>query len=225
MRKRNIFAAASALAALVLMPLAEPTTAHADTDTTATATTTADQAPAPTEQSAEPAPEVTTTDPDTTANAATTDGVTMQPAPAGTERTAVAVTATVTGPPALGGDTPCEEDQPCWNPCTMGVNGLYPPSDPNHWVPGPCDLASQLPNGRRFVLEIGRVDSVADPRCVSGQRDWVPTRATVWVSEPDGTRAAHTTVAAVEVCAPLEGGVPNVSGATPELFRTAGRSA
>jgi hypothetical protein len=61
-------------------------------------------------------------------------------------------TTTVVDAPADDSDHVCEEDQPCWNPCTMGVNGTYLTTDPRHWVPGPCDQTTALPYSGRFSL-------------------------------------------------------------------------
>jgi hypothetical protein len=91
---------------------------------------------------------------------------------------AVTVTATAAAPAA----TVCREDQACFNPCTMGVNGLYPEHDPRHWMAGPCDLNTVLPGGAWFRVETAVVET--GDKCV---RDYVPTRLTVKaVAAPDG---------------------------------------
>lgn len=72
-------------------------------------------------------------------------------------------------------DQECEDDSECWNPCTMGVNGEYPESVPDHYVPGPCRLDTVLPYGLRFQLVAQPVDGSA-VRCAAGMsfmRVWV----------------------------------------------------
>lgn len=120
---------------------------------------------------------------------------------------------------------PCEEDEPCFNPCTMGVNGLYPVSDPRYLVPGPCGLDSELPHGRRFALEVSAAPTVADPACTPEARGRIPITVAIHVTEADGTAMMGGTTAVAEVCARLVNGVPDLSGTTPRLFYLAARTA
>jgi len=121
---------------------------------------------------------------------------------------------------------PCEEDEPCFNPCTMGVNGLYPESDPRYWIPGPCDLSTKLPGDRFLVAEVsgpGMVRPPVDVRCDAGEY-WAVV--SVFVRNPDGSDVAGSRVART-TCVPaypdqLRG---EVGGALPGMFREAAQHA
>lgn len=63
----------------------------------------------------------------------------------------------------------CAEDDPCFNPCTMGVNGEYPATDPRYYVPGPCNITTPLPNGAVFQVAVEPVEPVGGVVCASGQ--------------------------------------------------------
>lgn len=121
---------------------------------------------------------------------------------------------------------PCMEDEPCFNPCTMGVNGLYPETDPRYYVPGPCDLSTKLPGDRFLVVEIsgpGAVRPPVDVACDAGEY-WAVV--SVLVRNPDGSDVADSRVRRT-TCVPafpdqLRG---EVGGALPGMFREAARHA
>lgn len=80
------------------------------------------------------------------------------------------------------------EEYPCWNSCTMGVDGRYPATDPRHYTPGPCGLSALLPYGRFF-----RTDVVPDPNHPNASvcdvtPGWSSSRLVVQVMEADGVR-------------------------------------
>jgi hypothetical protein len=54
------------------------------------------------------------------------------------------------------------EDDPAFNPCTMGVDHTYPVSDYRHWTPGPCTVATRLPYGVRFSVATAPIGDTAD---------------------------------------------------------------
>lgn len=82
-----------------------------------------------------------------------------------TPTTVAAAVAPTTATPA-----PCEEDEPCWNSCTMGNQT-------------PCDLGATLPNGEFFELNSGASQTLTYADC--GDRG-TPTRVTVYVHTVDG---------------------------------------
>lgn len=75
------------------------------------------------------------------------------------------------------------EDDPRFNPCTMGVDGTYPETDPRHWTPGPCNLTTELPGGLRFQL-VAEVVADSDATCADGK---LFTAVTVLVVNPDAS--------------------------------------
>lgn len=85
-------------------------------------------------------------------------------------------------------DVPCHEGDACWNPCTMGVDGRFPPTDPRYYVPGPCDLSTVLPYGRFFRAEV--VPAPLDPNAYvcATTPGWSSSRVVVLVVESDGVR-------------------------------------
>lgn len=111
----------------------------------------------------------------------------------------------------------CTEDDPCFNPCTMGVNGLYPETDARYQVPGPCDLYSPLPYGRRFAIMITPEFTPSGVVCASD--GWGFTRIQVWVRESDGTNVSG---AAVSEAGCADDPRTLLATVTPRLYRQAG---
>jgi hypothetical protein len=54
------------------------------------------------------------------------------------------------------------EDDPGFNPCTMGVDGRYAETDYRHWTPGPCTMATRLPYGARFTVATAPIGDTAN---------------------------------------------------------------
>lgn len=123
----------------------------------------------------------------------------------------VAVAAPVPEPAA------CSEEMPCFNPCTMGVNGHYPEDHVLYWVPGPCDLSTPLPYGARFRVTLASLPtgSVAcDPGLSPGRLD-------VAAVGPDGVERSRD---GVVVCAPASDPFSGaVALALPDLYRDVAR--
>lgn len=150
------------------------------------------------------------------------------PATSATAPAAASASATASGVPAGRAGSaalpspgkPCDETDACFNPCTMGVDGTHPAHDPRYWIPGPCDMGSPLPHGRRFVLSITPADpaAVADLRCGPDQRAWLPVWVRVWQREADGS-GVEGSAATATVCVPLVNGMPDLTAVTPGLFR------
>jgi hypothetical protein len=121
--------------------------------------------------------------------------------------------------PVSGKGRKCAEDEPCFNPCTMGVNGLYPPADARYLVPGPCDLYTPLPYGRRFAVTITPEAAPPGTVCAADARGF--TRVQVWVREANGANVRGTLVSETG-CA--DGDMPGavLAQVTPRLYRQAG---
>jgi hypothetical protein len=131
---------------------------------------------------------------------------------------AVPVTETVTVVDTVPATEPvsCQEDDPCWNECEHGVNGFYPDHDPRYYIPGPCNLATELPYGQRFSLEFSHVPAPSGDDCQEGHE---VVAVTVTVVTPDGEVSQ---VASDKGCAPADnplGG--DVAGSLDSLFRQA----
>jgi hypothetical protein len=73
-------------------------------------------------------------------------------------------------------DGGCQEDQPCWNSCTMGDQT-------------PCDRGATLPHGQWFETNLGVSKTLTAQQC----GEWTPTRVEISVHRPGG--AVSTTVA------------------------------
>jgi len=111
----------------------------------------------------------------------------------------------------------CTEDDPCFNPCTMGVNGLYPETDARYAQPGPCDLYTPLPHGRRFAIMITPESAPTGVVCASD--GWGFTRVQVWVRESDGTNVSGAAVSEAG-CADAPRAL--LATVTPRLYQQAG---
>jgi hypothetical protein len=111
----------------------------------------------------------------------------------------------------------CGEDEPCFNPCTMGVNGHYPETDPQYRVPGPCDLFTPLPYGRRFAVAV--TPEAAPPGVVCSPQGWGYMTVRVWVREADGRDVPH---AEVSEAGCTDGKNAAVAEATHRLYPKAG---
>jgi hypothetical protein len=127
----------------------------------------------------------------------------------GTVSTRPAMAATLGATPTLtvqaDGSVP-NEDEPGWNPCTMGNLG-------------PCDLSSILPGGGWLTVNVAELH---DPQGITCEGTLVPVRVSVAAVTGDGeTVRAH---AAVLVCAsrvspPI---APQVAELLPGLYRVVG---
>lgn len=114
-------------------------------------------------------------------------------------------------------DTDCAEDDPCFNPCTMGVDGRYADTDPRYLVPGPCDLSTVLPYGARFGLSVSPVESDG----VTCPATWVYVVVWVHVVTTDGAvRGSVSASGCAPVSDPLSAGV-----GAPEIRETLCRDA
>lgn len=89
----------------------------------------------------------------------------------------------------------CSDDDPCWNPCTMGNMG-------------PCDMGTELPYGGRFAVTV-TPDQTMTCDAVNGVR-YTSVAVTVSVVSADGV-ARHdglTWYGCVLPHAPFAGGSP-----------------
>lgn len=98
----------------------------------------------------------------------------------------------------------------------MGVDGRFPPTDPRHYVPGPCDLSATLPHGRFFRVEVSPTSYAVE--CGPG---WAYSRVDVIVYESDGV----SRVSSVDALACVPNGEDalsdDVGGLLPGMYRQA----
>lgn len=124
--------------------------------------------------------------------------------------TPVTATLTTTVTPV----TAVSDDDPGFNPCTEGVDGTYPASDPRHWIPGPCNAGTALPFGGRFGAYVVPAQGWS---CPAG---YVAYTVTVYVGAYGVALAPVSRVACGVVGDPFGGGVAEV---LPEMYRASAR--